>query len=181
LGAIIGDGWIVDCSSALADHPPDARSDANHIADVCSAGITINLHRGTALLARVAPPRVTFPAAFHWRELYARSHARVEADPLARAGALKMLRKLFRSSPRNGASVWWHRAGGPAPFAAALNTPCMRNTAGCRMAESEDRRTRRQCTAARASVGAALARHRDALLTLRGSTVEQFRSGVRMR
>ncbi len=123
------DGWIVGLIFGSADSPPDARSYANHIADVCSAlGITINLTQAhTTAGARAVQSRATFPQVLSptGAELYAKTRARLHADA---AGAwLWELAEQHREeivslvTTNRRVSVVWHRAGGPAVFAAALN------------------------------------------------------------
>lgn len=110
--------------------PPDHRTFANHIEDVCSAlGITINLTRphGAAGQRVVLPPATIAPELSPTgAELYARMRARLQADP---AGAwLWALAEEHREeivsliTTNRRVSVVWHRVGGPAAFAAALNT-----------------------------------------------------------
>jgi hypothetical protein len=123
------DGWIVGLLFGNADQPPNARSFANHIADVCAAmDITINLTQGhgtagvTSTRARATFPVTTAPGG---AELYVKARARVEADPAGRW--LWALAEQHREevvsliNTRRRVSVVWHRAGGPAMFAAALN------------------------------------------------------------
>ena len=185
--AIIDDeGWIVGLLFGSADSPPDARTYANHIADVCSAlGITINLtSAGDTAGARVALPRATFPQVLSptGAELYAKTRARLHADP---AGAwLWALAEAHREeivsliTTERRVSVVWHRAGGPAMFAGALNT--LRTGDGETLpvpphgGTLEDALARvGSALAAHGSdtLRAALARHRAALLAAaRGST-----------
>jgi hypothetical protein len=133
-GAVIidEDGFIVGLlSGSDGDLPPDARSYANHIAEVTSAlGITINIDRSThhSAGARVAVPRATFefePSA-ETAELYAKGKARLLGDPagawlwgLGDAHREEVVDLITSYRP---VTVAWHRAGGPAVFAAALNT-----------------------------------------------------------
>ena len=127
--AIVDDeGWMVGLLFGAAGSPPDARSYANHVADVCAAlGITINVAEGHGTAARAARRRATFPQVLSpaGAELYARTRARLHADP---AGAwLWALGEEHREeivslvTTERRVSVVWHRAGGPAMFAAALN------------------------------------------------------------
>lgn len=129
--AIIDDeGYIVGLLFAsVSALPPDHRTYANHIAEVCSAlGITINLTMGALPNAgpRVAVPRATVVTVRGGRELYERTRARVREDP---AGAwLWALAEAHREeivsliTTRRPVTVTWHRAGGPALFAMALET-----------------------------------------------------------
>jgi hypothetical protein len=103
---------------------------ANHIADVISAlGIKIN----TATTEHTAGARVTVPRAtfdlqpvMSGAELYAESRARLLAHPagawlweLADEHREEIVSLVTRHRP---VMVAWHRAQGPAMFAAALNT-----------------------------------------------------------
>src|SRR5262249_806705 len=107
------------------------RSIANHISEVCSAlGIEINIDRSThsSAGARIDVPRATFefqPNA-ETAALYARGKERLLGDP---AGAwLWALGEEHREeivtliTTHRPVTVTWHRAGGPAVFAAALKT-----------------------------------------------------------
>jgi hypothetical protein len=133
-GAVIidEDGFILGLlAGSVGVLPPDARTFANHISDVTSAlGITINIDRSThhSSGARVAVPRATFafePNA-QTAALYATSKARLLSDP---AGAwLWAMGETYREeiltliTSHRPVTVVWHRAGGPAVFAAALKT-----------------------------------------------------------
>jgi hypothetical protein len=133
-GAVIidQDGFIVGLlMGANRETPPSHRTIANHISDVCSAlGIEINIDRSThsSAGARVDVPRATFefqPNA-ETAELYAKGKARLLGDP---AGAwLWAMGEEHREeivtliTSHRPVTVAWHRAGGPAVFAAALKT-----------------------------------------------------------
>ena len=126
------DGFIVGLlMGANREIPPDHRTIANHISDVCSAlGIEINIDRSThsSAGARVDVPRATFefqPNA-ETAELYAKGRARLLGDP---AGAwLWVMGEEHREeivtliTSHRPVTVAWHRAGGPVVFAAALKT-----------------------------------------------------------
>ena len=123
------DGYIVGLLFALTGAPPDHRGYANHIADVCTEmGITINFASGGGTAGARAPaPRATFPVNLSptGAELYSRTRARVESDPSGQW--LWALAEQHREeivtlvTTHRRVSVAWHRAGGPAIFAAALN------------------------------------------------------------
>ena len=133
-GAVIidQDGFIVGLlMGAHGGGPPEHRTIANHISDVCSAlGIEINIDRSAHPSAgpRVDVPRATFefqPNA-ETAELYAKGKARLLGDT---AGAwLWALGEEHREeivtliTSHRPVTVAWHRAGGPAVFAAALKT-----------------------------------------------------------
>ena len=133
-GAVIidQDGFIVGLlMGAYGGGPPEHRTIANHISEVCSAlGIEINIDRSThsSAGARVDVPRATFefqPNA-ETAALYARGKERLLGDP---AGAwLWALGEEHREeivtliTSHRPVTVAWHRAGGPAVFAAALKT-----------------------------------------------------------
>lgn len=119
------DGFIIGlCFASDGEYPPDGRSYANHIADVCSAlGITINLDRSTHDSAG-APVRMPFRPSDEEVELYAAARSRLLAHPagawlweLANAHREEVVRLVTGHRP---VTVAWHRAGGPALFAAAL-------------------------------------------------------------
>lgn len=130
-GAVIIDdeGYVVGLLWGHAGAPPNARSYANHIDDVCTElGITINLAEGHGTAgARTAPSRATWPQTFSssGQELYARTRARLMSDP---AGAwLWELAEEHREeivtlvTTKRHVSVVWHRVGGPAIFAESLD------------------------------------------------------------
>lgn len=121
-GAVLVDdeGFVVGLHFASSsDDPPDHRSFANHIADVCSAlGITIN----TTPPANTAGARIAVPAA----ETYRAVSARLRAAP----GGARLLELAERHRPEIVAlvnherhvTVAWHRVHGPALLAAVANT-----------------------------------------------------------
>jgi hypothetical protein len=129
------DGYIVGLLFAGEDIPtadpfrPKRLTYANHIADVIAvADITPNFKGGgTTAGAQMAARRVTFPMPLSptGAELYAATRARVESDPAGRW--LWALAEEHREeivtlvTTHRRVSVVWHRAGGPAIFAAALN------------------------------------------------------------
>jgi hypothetical protein len=179
------DGYIVGLLFGSTDVPPDHRAYANHIADVCQEmQITINLTQGGGTAGeRSAARRVTFPVEVSptGAELYAKTRKRVESDPAGQW--LWALAEEHREeivtlvTTHRRVSVVWHRAGGPAIFATALNA--------LRAGDDETLPVPPGGTleSAMASVGialamhgseklrAALSRHRDALLgAARGST-----------
>jgi hypothetical protein len=104
--------------------PPSDRSFANHVADVCSAlGITINFttaaddHAG-ALLAVPSAPNVGADAYRAVRERLLREPSGAWLLELAEAHREEIVH-LVNDDRR--VTVAWHRAGGPALFAAVLN------------------------------------------------------------
>jgi hypothetical protein len=125
------DGYIVGLLFASTDDPPPVfRASANHIEDVQSAlGITINLTKHTTPSSgrRLAPsPRVTYPEIRGGPEIYARARAQLMRDPagawlwaLAEEHREEVVRLVTTCRP---VTVAWRRAGGPAFFAAGLNT-----------------------------------------------------------
>ena len=123
------DGYIVGLMFGSVDAPPDHRTYANHISEVCQEmGITINITKGGGTAGvHAAVPRATFPIELSpsGAELYARTRARVEADPAGQW--LWALAEEHREeivtlvTTHRRVSVVWHRACGPALFAAALN------------------------------------------------------------
>ena len=133
-GAVIidQDGFIVGLlMGGNRELPPNHRTVANHISEVCAAlGIEINIDRSThsSAGARVDVPRATFefqPNA-ETAALYATGKARLLDDP---AGAwLWAMGEEHREeivtliTSHRPVTVAWHRAGGPAVFAAALKT-----------------------------------------------------------
>lgn len=130
-GAVIidEDGYIVGLLFGESGVPPSARSYANHIDDVCTElGITINLAEGHGTAgARTEPSPARWPQTFSssGQELYARTRARLQSDP---AGAwLFALAEEHREeivtlvTTQRRVSVVWHRVGGPAIFAEALD------------------------------------------------------------
>jgi hypothetical protein len=124
------DGFIVGLLFANNDLPfAGDRTAANHIQDVCSAlGITINLDRSTHHSAgeRIAVPTAPFAGELQGREAYAAAHARLTTDP-AGAWLLGMTEEhreeiVHLVTGHRPVTVAWHRAGGPAFFAAGVNT-----------------------------------------------------------
>lgn len=127
-GAVIvdEDGFVVGLLFGATSSAP-FRTYANHIADVCALmGITIN----SSEAHETAGSRVSFaPAALPpmsptGQQLYAKTRARLLADP---AGAwLWSLAEEYREeivtlvTTERRVSVVWHRVGGPAVFADAL-------------------------------------------------------------
>ncbi len=103
---------------------------ANHIADVMQAmDITPNFKGGgTTAGAQVDMRRATFPMPLSpsGAELYASTRARIEADPTGRwlwALAEEHREEIVNLVTTNRrVSVVWHRVGGPAIFANAINS-----------------------------------------------------------
>lgn len=129
-GSMIVDaeGFVVGLlfASGNAD-PPEDITLANHIADVTSAlGITINLDRRTTDTAGARVPVPTIRPSERDLAVYASARARLLADPagewlwaMAEAHRDEVIRLVTRHRP---VTVAWHRAGGPALFARALET-----------------------------------------------------------
>lgn len=126
------DNYVVGLLFGSAgDSAPDARTYANHIADVCSEmGITINITTGLSDTAgaRVSVPRVAFAGAPTERaaDRYAGTRERVLAHPggawlwaLAEQHREEIVSLVTTCRP---ATVAWHRAGGPALVASGLAT-----------------------------------------------------------
>lgn len=129
-GAVLIDeeGYVVGLLFGESGAPPNAHSYANHIDDVCTElGIEINFAEGHGTAgARTQPSRHTFPQtmSLSGQELYAKTRARLMSDP---AGAwLWELAEEHREeivtliNTQRRVSVVWHRVGGPAVFALAL-------------------------------------------------------------
>jgi hypothetical protein len=103
---------------------------ANHIDDVTTAmGITLNTATTEHTAgARVTVPRPTYeaPPTMSGAELYAESRARLLADPagewLWELGDKHREEIVTLVTNHRRVKVAWHRAQGPALFAAALNT-----------------------------------------------------------
>lgn len=125
------DGFVVGLIfGATTNLPPNDRAYANHMTDVCTAlQIDLNLTGpGDASGARIVVPAPNvfddpLPAG---AELYEAARARLLAHP---AGpGLLALAEAHREeivtlvTTRRPVTVAWHRAGGPAMFASALNT-----------------------------------------------------------
>jgi hypothetical protein len=158
---------------------------ANHIADVMSAmGITINTATTEHTAgARVTVPRATFelPPATSGAELYAESRARLLAHPagrwlwdLADEHREEIVSLVTRRRP---VTVAWHRAQGPAMFAAAIDTL---RAGGDALPAPQGGAT---LETALARVGEALAAHgspalRDALAAHRGRLLASVRGSA---
>ncbi|HVM97515.1 MAG TPA: hypothetical protein VMT89_14055, partial [Candidatus Acidoferrales bacterium] len=123
------DGYIVGLLfGGTLQIDANQRSYANQISDVCAAlGITINLTMTQTSAGAAAQSISASPyGAMTGAELYGEVRKQLLADP---AGAwLFALAEEHREeivrlvTTRRPVTVAWHRAGGPALFAAALNT-----------------------------------------------------------
>ncbi|MCP3994238.1 MAG: hypothetical protein GY722_04110 [bacterium] len=129
-GAVIidDDGYVVGLLFAQSGAPPNARTYANHIDDVCTElGIEINYAEGhsTAGARTVAQPVILPPVMTPKRQaLYEEMRGRLMGDPagawlwdLAEEHREEVVR-LINTERR--VSVVWHRVGGPAVFAESL-------------------------------------------------------------
>ena len=129
-GAVIidEDGYVVGLLFGESGAPPNARSYANHIEDVCTElGIKINFAEAhsTAGARTFAQPVILPPVMTPKRQaLYERMRSRLHGDP---AGAWlwdlaedhrEEIVQLINTERR--VSVVWHRIGGPAVFAETL-------------------------------------------------------------
>jgi hypothetical protein len=169
---------------------------ANQIADVLTAAdITPNFKGGgTTAGAQMAARRVTFPMPLSptGAELYAATRTRVESDPAGRW--LWALAEEHREeivtlvTTHRRVSVVWHRAGGPAIFAAALNSlrtgdqeSLPSPPGGGTLEEAMARVGTALATHGSPALRTALARHRAALLgAARGaSTLTALLDGLR--
>jgi len=190
------DGYIVGLLFAQTGAPPNNRTFANHIADVCTElGITINFASGGGTAgARTAAPRATFPINLSptGAELYARTRARVESDPAGQW--LWTLAEEHREeivtlvTTHRRVSVAWHRAGGPAIFAAALNAlragddeTLPAPPGGGSLEDAMARTGAALALYGSESLRTALAQHRDALLgaVRESSTLTEFLDRLR--
>lgn len=168
---------------------------ANHIAKVMQAmNITPNFKGGgTTAGIHSEARRVTFPMPLSesGAELYASTRARIEADPAGRW--LWALAEEHREeivtlvTTHRRVSVVWHRVGGPAIFANALNTlrasdqETLPAPPTGTLEEAMARVGTALATHGSAALRAALARHRGALLAAaRGSrTLTDFLDRLR--
>jgi hypothetical protein len=182
------EGWIVGLLFASSDDPPPAfRAVANHIQDVQAAlGITINLtmHTTPSSGARGALTRVTYPEVQEGREIYASARAQLMSDPagawlwaLAEEHREEIVRLVTTYRP---VTVAWRRAGGPAFFAAGLNTireggrelPSAVN--GLSLEAALDRVGKSLAAHGSPALRDAIVEHRDVILrSVRGSTTLQ--------
>jgi hypothetical protein len=160
---------------------------ANHIQDVQAAlGITINLtmHTTPSSGARGALTRVTYPEVQEGREIYASARAQLMSDPagawlwaLAEEHREEIVRLVTTYRP---VTVAWRRAGGPAFFAAGLNTireggrelPSAVN--GLSLEAALDRVGKSLAAHGSPALRDAIVEHRDVILrSVRGSTTLQ--------
>lgn len=122
------DGYIVGLlfgSNSLS--PPQDRTAANHIEDVCSAlGITINFasaaqHAG----ARVSVPSSVLAEPNMGHEAYQAARERLRSEPAGRwlldTAERHRVELVTLVNRTRRVTVAWHRAQGPAFLAAALN------------------------------------------------------------
>jgi hypothetical protein len=122
------DGYIVGLLfSGNKLNPPQDRTMANHIEDVCSAlGIRINLASGGGHAgARIAVPSAVLAEPNLGHEAYQAAHERLRAEPAGRwlldtveRHRVELVTLVNRTRP---VTVAWHRAQGPAFLATALN------------------------------------------------------------
>jgi hypothetical protein len=130
-GAVVidGDGYIVGLLfGSNGEDPPDGRSVANHIADVCSElGISINFTPSSHTAGvRIPVPSGVPVAPGAGEERYRAGREWLLRDPagarllrLAEEHRIEILELINR---RRRVTVAWHRAHGPAFLATALNT-----------------------------------------------------------
>jgi hypothetical protein len=122
------DGYIVGLLfSGNSVNPPQDRTVANHIEDVCSAlGITINLasaapHAG----ARVSVPSSVLAEPNMGHEAYQAARERLRTEPAGRwlldTAERHRVELVTLVNRTRRVTVAWHRAQGPAFLAAALN------------------------------------------------------------
>jgi hypothetical protein len=124
-----GDGYIVGLLFATdSSNPPDSRSMANHISDVCTElGISVNfassLHTVSALTrapsAPLAAPDAVAEAHRAVRERLLRRPAGAHLLELAEEHSAEIAELVDRN---RRVTIAWHRVHGPAFVAAALNT-----------------------------------------------------------
>lgn len=191
------DGYVIGLLFASAYNSEDdiEYTYANHIADVMDTmDITPNFKGGgttSGVLARTR--QATFPMELSpsGAELYAATRARVEADPAGHW--LWQLAEEHREeivtlvTTHRRVSVVWHRVGGPAVFAAALNTlragdgESLPAPPASTLEEAMARVGVALATHGSVELRAALVRHRGALLAaVRGSrTLTEFLDRLR--
>lgn len=122
------DGFIVGLLfGSNSANPPDDRTVANHIEDVCSAlGITINFASATQHAgARVSVPSSVLAEPNMGHEAYQAARERLRAEPAGRwlldtaeRHRVELVTLVNRVRP---VTIAWHRAQGPAFLATALN------------------------------------------------------------